>query len=200
MKGNRSPLLSAGLRQARFFLTLLLCYLLQVSVIPYLRFGGVTPNLLLIVMAVSIVCLGRLRGLWAGVVYGVLLEVMMPTLRLLNLILYPASALFAGLFFANKTERRMEMERSQNKAGRNLNDSLRVLLCTLALAALFEAVNLVYVYLGGNDITGTHLHRSLTSLWMTVLPAIPVGWLLRLALGFPRKASRKETADHPSYS
>ena len=193
MRDNRLPLTRAGLRQLRFFLVLTAVYLIQVCVLPYLDIGGVTPNLMIIAMAVVIVSYGRLRGFWAGAFFGILLETMMPTLPLLDLIFYPVAALFTGMFFANKSERRRELERSQNKAGRDVNPYLRILLGTVTLTALYEAVNLIYVYLGGNDITAGHLSRAFTDLWITALPSLPVGFLLRRCFGFRRR--REEDAE-----
>ena len=64
----------------RRYLTLLflipLGYLFHVCVMPYVSVGGVTPNLLFAVIGVITVAYGRLQALWAGLVYGLLLEIL----------------------------------------------------------------------------------------------------------------------------
>ena len=102
-----SSLWQACKGQVKFFTVVLLVYLLQACVMPYLKVGGVTPSMLLAVIAIVTVGYGRLRALWVGAIYGILTETMMPSLTLLNLALYPVSAAFMSMFFADKSEKRL---------------------------------------------------------------------------------------------
>ena len=53
-------------------------YLSQVCIIPYFSLGGVTPNLLFAVIGIITVAYGRVQALWAGLFYGLLLEILLP--------------------------------------------------------------------------------------------------------------------------
>ena len=196
---EKSSLFRAGMRQVRFFLILMAAYLVQVIALPRLKIGGVTPSLLIVVMAVVIVSYGRLRGFWAGALYGILMETMLPPVPLMDLIFYPVAALFTSMFFANKSERRLEMERSQNKAGRDISPFLRIPLAALTMTVLYEAVNLIYVYLGGSSLTAAHFARAVTHLWINTLASIPLGMLLRRLFGFRRKREEEQPGGEPRY-
>ena len=64
-------------------------YLTQVCVMPYLSIGGITPNLLFAVIGVITVAYGRVQALWAGLIYGLLLEIMLPSVPYVSLAVYP---------------------------------------------------------------------------------------------------------------
>lgn len=177
--------------QFRFFLVVLLGYLLQVCVMPYLRIGDVTPSLLCALIAIVTIGYGKLRALWVGSIYGILMETMCPTIRMLNLLLYPLSAGFLSMFFADKTEKRLEYERSIGKAGRNVNAYLRTLGCAAANVLIYEIVNMVYIYLGGATLSLSLFGKALGNiLWTTALTAI-IMVPVRRFLGFKK---RKKTA------
>lgn len=189
----------SGFGQVKFFLVVLLGYFLQVCLMPYLRIGDVTPSLLCAVIAIMTVGYDSLRAVWVGCCYGILMETMSPTIRMLNLLLYPLSAFFLSLFFADKSEKRLEYERSIGKPGRNINPYLRTMGCAAANVFLYELVNVVYMYLGGAEITLVLLGKSLGNIfWTTVLTAaimVPV----RRFLGFkklPRDAQPKKPQYH----
>lgn len=181
-----SSLWQACKGQVKFFLVVLLGYLLQACVMPYLKVGGVTPSLLLAVVAIVTVGYGRLRALWVGAIYGILTETMMPTLTLLNLALYPVSAAFMSMFFADKSEKRLEYERSLGKAGRNVNPYLRTLGCAAMNVLLYEIVNVFYMYLSGAELSMTMLYDSLADVLGTTALTAAIMLPVRRFLGFRR--------------
>ena len=181
-----SALWQAAKGQFKFFLVVLLGYLLQACVMPYLKVGGVTPSLLLAVVAIVTVGYGRLRALWVGAIYGILTETMMPSLTLLNLALYPVSAAFMSMFFADKSEKRLEYERSLGKAGRNVNPYLRTLGCAAMNVLLYEIVNVFYMYLSGAELSMTMLYDSLADVLGTTALTAVIMLPVRRFLGFRR--------------
>lgn len=180
----------AGASQFKFFLVVFLGYLLQVCVMPYFRIGSVTPSILFAIIAIITVGYGKLRALWVGCIYGILMETMCPTIRMLNLALYPLSAGFISMFFSDKSEKRLEYERSLGKAGRNLNPYLRTLGCAAANVLLYEIVNLVYMYLGGAVLSFASLGRPLASIFWTTVLTLAIVLPVRRFLGF--KKHKKE--------
>ena len=79
-------------------------YLLQVCVMPYIRVFGVTPNLLYVIIGIITVAYGKLRAFWAGVTFGLLTQVMLPSVSYLNLGLYSLTTLFCSFPFADKAQ------------------------------------------------------------------------------------------------
>lgn len=181
----------AGLGQFRFFLMVLLGYLLQMCLMPYLRIGDVTPSLLCAIIAIITVGYDKLRAVWVGCIYGILMETMCPTITLMNLLLYPLSAFFLCLAFSDKSEKKLEAERSLGKEARNVNPYLRTLGCAAANAFLHETVNVVYMYLGGAEIGFAAIGKALGGiLWTAALTAV-IMVPVRQFLGFkklPRNA------------
>ena len=169
-------------RQIKLILVILLGYLCQVSVMPYFRVGSVTPSLIIAVTAIVTVGYGLLRGLWTGMFYGIVMEIMLPTVPILNLLFYPISALFCALFFADRSEAQLQYRRSIGRRGRNTSPLLRTVLFALVNVAVYEIVNLVYMYLSGASITATLIQRGLTDVLattaLTVLIMVPVRKLL----------------------
>lgn len=182
----------AGRSQFKFFLVVLLGYFFQVCVMPYLRIGDVTPSLLFALTGIVTIGYGKLRALWVGCIYGILMETMAPSIRMLNLLLYPLSAGFLSMFFADKTEKRLEYERSIGKAGRNVNAYLRTLGCAAANTLIYEIVNVLYIYLGGAALTWNNVSKALMDvLWTTLLTAI-IMVPLRRFLGFKKRKKEKQ--------
>ena len=66
-------------------------YLCEVCVMPYIQVFGVTPNLLLVIIGIVTVAYGKLRAFWVGMVFGLLMEIMLPTVTYMNLAFYPVS-------------------------------------------------------------------------------------------------------------
>ena len=170
-------------RQLRFFLVLLFSYLVQVCLLPYVRILNVTPNLLLAVMAIIIVGKGRMRGLWTGMIFGILLEVMQPTQALFNLLLYPVAAIFGWLLVYTKTEEQLEYDRSVGKSGRNTSPWIRTPACAAAHVAVYEIVNLVFVYLRSGALPRSFLLGAFVNLVLTVLLSVLLMRPIRAFLG-----------------
>ena len=183
---------SMFLRQARFFLVLLLGYLLQVCVMPYLKLGSITPSILLACTAVITVGYGRLRALWADAFYGILTETFLASVPMLNLMAYPVVALLCSVPCADKSASRLQYERSIGKAGRNSSPLLRTVTCAFLNALCIEVVNLVYAYLRGAALTPTAVGRAavciLSTAALTALVMIP----LRRLLGFRKPEPKAE--------
>lgn len=175
------------LRQVKLFLVILVGYLAQVSIMPYVRFGGVTPSLLIAVTAVVTVGYGMLRGLWTGMFYGIVMEIMLPTVPILNLLFYPVSALLCSVFFADKSEARLQYERSTGRLGRNISPLLRTVMCALLNVLIYEIVNLVYMYLSGADLTAALIQRGLTDVLATTGLTAVIMVPVRKLLGFRKK-------------
>lgn len=181
-------------RQVRLMLAILLGYLLHVSLMPHLRAGDMTASMLIAMTAIVTVGYGLLRGFWVGMIYGILMETMLPTVSMLNLLFYPASALLCGVIFADKSETRLQIERSTGRRGRNTSPLVRTVLCAALNIALYEIVNLVYMYLSGAVLTEALVWRAvgdvLATTALTALIMVPV----RKLLGF-RRADETQRAE-----
>ena len=186
-------LLHALLRQTLLLGVLLLGYLLQVCVMPSFPIAGVTPNLIFAFIAIITVGYGKLRALWAGAFYGIVLETMMPTVNLLNLALYPIVSLFTSAFFSDRSETQLEYERSQGRPGRNWNPYLRTPLCCMVCVLIYEIVNIAYIYLGGNLPTPEMLGRAAVNILYSSGLSLLLAWPVRRILGF-----RKLTDENPA--
>ena len=184
---------NAILRQVKLAILVLLGYLMQVCVMPYLKVGSITPSMLLAVIAIVTVGYGRLRALWVGAFYGIVMETLLPTVPMLNLMFYPVSALLCSVPTADKSATRLQYERSIGKAGRNVSPVLRTILCALLNALVYEIVNLVYMYLGGAAIDGDQITRALTAIALTTTVAAVVVVPVRKLLGF-----RKPDPENPA--
>ncbi len=173
----------------RSFLLVLFGYFCQVCIMPHLAIGSITPNLLFSLIAIATVAYGRFYTFGISCVAGILLEVMTGGLPNLYLIAYPAIGQLGSLIFADKSERRMELERSQGKPGTNRDPKLRTLLCVLFDMAWFEAIHLVFIYLNGVDLGLIHLGRAIWSIAytaiVTALTMLPARWFLGM---YARKA------------
>ena len=181
-------------RGARYLLVVMLGYLMHVCVMPYFRVGGVTPHLMIVVLSVITVAHGRLRAYWTGCIYGLITETMRPTLPFFNLFMYPVLSLVAGLLFADKSEKRLEAERSMNKAARNVHPYIRTPLCSAVLMLLHEIVNVGYIYIGGTDLTADHISRAVTGVIVAVALALLVMIPARRLLGMSKP---KRSPDMP---
>ena len=166
----------------QFSLLTLLCYLLQSTVAGYITLWGVAPNIALAILAVVSVAWGRKYTFFMAVAVGYLLEIMVPVLDYINLILYPVCAMLGALAFSDKSERKLEEERSLGRRGGNLPAHLRTVLCALLSIAVFEFVNLFYVFLNGIQLDGGHYQRALIDvLYTTALAGVlqfPLRWWL----------------------
>lgn len=152
-------------------------YLLEVCVIPYFRIGDVSPNLLYAIIGIVTVAYGKLRAFWVGMIYGLLMQIMLPSVSYLNLALYTLTTLFCSFPFADKALKTIEYERATNRTRKELPAWLRTLLCAVLNVLVYEAVNITYIYLGGTEVTFPHIFRGLLDVFLT--------GLLTLVIMFP---------------
>ena len=159
-------------------------YLCQVCLMPYIRIFSVTPNLLYVVVGIVTVAYGKLRAFWVGLCFGLLMEVMLPSVPYLFLILYPVSTLFCSFAFADKPLKTIEYERAVNKSSGELPAWLRTVLCTALNVLVFEAVNLTYIYLNGSVLTFSHFLKAFIDVVLSSLLCLILLFpLRRLILG-----------------
>ena len=144
-------------------------YLCEVCVMPYIRPFDISPNLLFVVIGVVTVAYGKLRAFWVGVVYGLLMEIMLPSVTFVNLAMYPVSTLFCSFAFADKPLKTLEYERAVNKKKKEMPAWLRTVLCTALNTLVYEVINLTYIYIGGNQLTLIHFLRSFGDIILTSL-------------------------------
>lgn len=179
-----------------FVLMLPAGYLLHVCVMPYLRVGGVSPNLLYVVIAVVTVAYGRLQAFWTGMIYGFLMEVMLPAIPFMNLAVYPISSLFVSFLFADKSLRAIQMERAMQRKSREIPPLIRTALCAMVNVLVLEVINVAYIYLQGTDLTLNHFRRALLDVILTGGLALGLGFLLRLMI-FGRKREEPVLKNQP---
>ena len=167
-----------------FVLIIIFGYLFQVCVIPYIRPFGISPNMLYVVIGIITVAYGKLRAFWAGLIYGLLMEIMLSSVPFLNLVIYPVTTLFCSFAFADKPLKTIEYERATNKKPKELPAWLRTVLCTALNSLIFEIVNVTYIYLGGTRLTFYHFIKAFAGVILTsLLCFILLFPLRRLILG-----------------
>ena len=158
----------------------LLAYLLQATTAEYLSIADVAPNLAMALIAVVTVCLGRKYTFMMSLAVGYLLEIMLPMMDYMSLILYPVCCMLGALAFSDKSERKLEEERANGKRATQLNPHLRTPLCAALSTAVFEGVNLVYIYLSGVSLDAGHWGRALVDVAYTMALAgvlqFPIRW------------------------
>ncbi|MCR4883297.1 MAG: hypothetical protein K6A68_06985 [Clostridiales bacterium] len=175
-------------REIRLFLVIFLGYFLQVTFFSTLgSVLGVPVMFTHAVIAVITVCYGRLRAFWCGLIYGILMELMLPGTELLNLFVYPASALLWSVPFSDKSAQQLEYERSIGRAGRNRSPVLRTLMCSFTNALTFEIVNIVYIYLRESAILPVHYESAVRTVAATVILTLLVLFPLRWFFGYARR-------------
>lgn len=166
----------------RSLLLIFLGYLVQVCIMPYLAIGGIKANLLFSLIAIVTVAYSKFYTFGIAAVSGILVDAMTSGLPILNLIAYPAIGQLGSLIFADKSERRLEQERSQGKPGTNTNPYIRTLLCALFNITWYEAVHILFIYLNGVSLGWTQFGRMLVSIIYTVavtaILMLPVRYVL----------------------
>ncbi len=160
-----------------FILLIPLGYLVHVCIMPYVNIFGITPNLLYAVIAIVTVAYGRLQAFWTGLIYGLLMEVMLPSVPYMNLGLYALTSLFISFIFADRSLRQLEMDRALNRKNHDLSPLLRTVLCAMVNVLAYEAINVIYISLGGSDLTSDHILRGVLDIVLT--------GLLTLLIAFP---------------
>ena len=175
------------IRQAKLILVILVGYLAHVSIMPYINVSGTSPSLLIATTAIVTVGYGILHGLWAGMFYGIVMETLLPTVPMLNLLFYPISALLCAVFFADRSEAQLQYARSIGKRGRNISPLLRTVLCAMVNVVIYEIVNLVYMYLSGAVISAALIQRAITDVLSTTVLTAVIMIPVRKLLGFRKK-------------
>ena len=169
----------------------LLAYLLQATTAEYLSIWDIAPSLALAIIAVATVGLGRKYTFLMSLAVGYLLEIMLPMLDYLALILYPVCCMLGALAFSDKSERRLEEERAAGRRARQWNPHIRTPLCAVLSAAVFEGVNLIYVYLSGVALDGGHFGRALVCVLYTAAIAAVIQFPIRWWLGVYKLAKAR---------
>lgn len=171
----------------RYVILLLLIplgYLVQVCVIPYVRIFDVAPNLLYAIIAIVTVAYGKLQAFWVGVCYGLLLQVMCPSVSYLNLAIYTITALFCSFPFADRPLKSIEYDRALARKRKEMPAPVRTVLCAFLNILIYETVQVTYIYIGGSPLTVGHFLRAgidiVTTCLLTALLMFP---LRRLILG-----------------
>lgn len=182
---KRSSFLLKALARPLFnFVLVLLAYLLQVSLMPELRIGDVTPNLMFAMVAIYTVSYGKLNAFWIGAFYGIVLETMQPTREMFSLLIYPVAALLGSVIFSDKSSRQLEYERSLGRSGRNVTPFLRMPLCAALNTIVYEVVNVTYIYLREGTIAGNAVGRAVLNVALTTLLTIVIMYPVRRLFGF----------------
>ena len=150
-----------------FVLLTFLGYFSEVCVMPYVKIFGVTPNLLYAVIGIVTVAYGKLRAFWVGLVYGILMQIMLPSVTMLNLALYPLSTLFCSFAFADKPLKTLEYERAVSRQRVELPPWARTVFCAMLNTLVYETVQITYIYLGGNALTVPHFLRGIADVILT---------------------------------
>ena len=170
-------------------------YLFEVCVIPYVKVGGVSPNLLYVVIGIITVAFGKLRAFWVGTIYGLLMQIMLPSVSYLNLALYSLTTLFCSFAFADKPLKTIEYERATNRSRKELAPWLRTVLCAALNTLIYEAVNVTYLYIDGAELTGAHIFRAFLDVVLTsALTLILLFPIRRLIFGRSLNAPVMHTA------
>ena len=174
-------------RYAAFVLITVFGYLCEVCIMPYIRPFGISPNLLFVVIGIVTVAYGKLRAFWVGVIYGLLMEIMLPSVTFVNLAMYPVSTLFCSFAFADKPLKTLEYERATNQHKKELPAWLRTLLCTALNIFVYEIVNITYIYLGGNALQFHHFFKAFLSILFTSILCFLLLFPLRRMIFGPKK-------------
>ncbi len=166
----------------QFLLLTLLAYLLQSTAARPLAIAGVAPNFAIAIVSVISVAMGRKYTFIMSLAVGYCLEIMLPSLDYIYLILYPVCAMLGVLAFGDRSERRLEEERTSGQKKVHLPAHLRTMLCALVSITVFESVNLLYIYLSGIKPDMGHYSRALICIaYTTALAGVlqfPIRWRL----------------------
>lgn len=87
-------------RYIYLFVLCILCFELQTAIFCKLQLGGVSPNLLIMVIAASGMLYGRKLGMFSGVIGGILVDAMFSTVIGVSILIYTIIGYVNGI--ANK--------------------------------------------------------------------------------------------------
>ncbi len=169
-------------KSLKFAFLTLMAYLLQVCVAQRIAIGGIAPNLAMALIAIVSVALGRKYTFVMSMTVGYLLEIMLPALTYISMIAYPVCCILGAMAFSDKSERKLEEERTLGKNAKQLHPHLRTILCALLSISVYEFINVFYTYLTGVALADLPFGRAITDIvYTTVLAAVlqfPVRWWL----------------------
>ncbi len=210
-----------GARPVRAAVMILLYYLVQTCVMPYLKVLGVMPNLLMVIIAILTVSYGKKYAFVAGAMLGIILESMASNLRLFYLLVYPSLALVCAQVFADMSDVKREMRRISRAESQpepatgarktllqrvkgfrfrrtspdDLNPHLRIPLNALLLTASYEVLMLIYVALDGVPVGFGHIGRTFVTLLYTMAATLVLMLPTRSFLGMYRRRLRSGRVD-----
>ena len=178
-------------KYAVYILIAVLGYIGQVCVLPYIPVFGVVPNLLFVMVGIVTVAYGKLRTFWLGTFYGLLMEIMCPSVPILNLATYALSSLFCSFAFSDKPLKTLEYERATRNERKEMPPWLRTLLCTLLNTLVYEVIHVTYIYLDGFPISLGHITRALMNLLLTGVLSLILMFPVRRAIFGPKSRTQK---------
>jgi len=106
-----------------------LVYLLQITVVPFIRLAGIIPDLILIILVYYSISRGQLYGTILGAVYGLLMDLISGNLLGLSMISKTIAGFAAG-YFTGETKKDTNVS--------TYNFSLIVLLCSFIDTIIFS--------------------------------------------------------------
>ena len=106
-----------------------LVYLLQITVVPFIRLAGIIPDLILIILVYYSISRGQLYGTILGAVYGLLMDLISGNLLGLSMISKTIAGFSAG-YFTGETKKDTNVS--------TYNFSLIVLLCSFIDTIIFS--------------------------------------------------------------
>ncbi len=202
-------------RALKALIVTLLAYLVQACVMKYLTVQGIHGSVVFAALAVIIVSCGKKYAFCASCLIGMMMECMAASVPVLYVIAYPVITMFIAQSFADMSDRQLERRRviiegfrvrvSEGKSKEHwwqrfmlryrdsdLPPVVRIPVSAALMDFLMNAVLAVYMYLIGEELTGTHLWRILISMLYTAALSLILMVPLRYMLGMYRKRKPRE--------
>lgn len=157
-------------RMLRLAILLLLAYLLQATVMPYLRISGVALDLCMVSLVCASMALGPYYGMGAALFMALLLEIAGSDLPGMT----TAVCLLAGAWGAYADFRLRHMTGVPGKRPSRVLKRMLPMLCVGLPVAVKESLFVAYFYLTGVDIAFVHVWRVFLASLLATLAAIPL--------------------------
>lgn len=158
-------------RAARAGCAVLLAYLLQSTVLPYLKVRGVEPELILVVLFGLGASLGMYGGLCAGLSAALILETAGGNIPVFSTVFCVGAGVFGAFTAKRLNELSLPGNRGRERMLRRYAPKAAVALLVLAKELLY----IIYFFLTGVTISGIHIFR-------TVFSAVEAGAIALLVL------------------